>query len=409
MNRLFKFVVNQLQTNNMLQAAIIAGPVAVAVNGLKESPTKIWEAYKKNSQLELTFRSEMEFFSRVLEFVTKEGAVTRKLRSFKYSQEEMWRRGDSWTERTLSLGYGKHSGKWNGYTCEVEFSKDEPTSGGTSNGGETLKVVFHSRGQQVVYDFIEALVTHIDSEHREKRVELYLNGEHGWRKSGKLVPRPLSTVFTNDQQGQRALEHVRNFEASREWYRQRGLPHHTGIIFDGVPGTGKSSLIHALASETERDLRYLNLGAIKEESELTNLFSETSIDWNKTFLVLEDIDSSGASVKRGQKGTVTLSTLLNILDGIMSPDGLIALATTNHPEALDPALIRPGRFDLHLSLGPLEWEQFYALTQLFQLDPKGAQGLRKRYKPTPGATLRGLIIQKGLQGLIEHFDSTGRG
>lgn len=402
MGRILKFVSHQMQTNNMLQAAIIAGPVAVVVNNLKEAPNNLWEYVKRNSQLELRFNSDMEYFSRVLEFVTKEVATQQKLRSFKYSQEEVWQRGDSWTQRTLSLGYGKHTGRWRSYRCTVDFSQDESPPGSSSDK-ETLKIVFRSRGQRVVYDFIDSLTQYLDEDHREKRIDLHLNGEHGWRKSGKLVPRPLSTVLTNERQGERALQHIRHFESQRDWYRQRGLPHHTGILLDGIPGTGKTSLVCALASETERSLFYLNLGAIKQESDLVALFSD-GIDWRKSILVLEDIDTSGASVRRDQKGTVTLSTLLNVLDGIMSPDGLVVLATTNHPESLDPALIRPGRFDLHLSLGPLEWEQFVGLTQLFQLDQEGVSKLRASYTPTPGATLRGLIIQKGLQGLLEHFE-----
>lgn len=47
---------------------------------------------------------------------------------------------------------------------------------------------------------------------------------------------------------------------------------------------------------------------------------------------------------------MTLSDILNVLDGIHEPQGRIIVMTTNHPDALDPALIRPGRFDLHLAL-----------------------------------------------------------
>lgn len=51
--------------------------------------------------------------------------------------------------------------------------------------------------------------------------------------------------------------------------------------------------------------------------------------------------------------------LLNVLDGVVETPGRIVIMTTNHPETLDPALIRPGRIDKRINLGYMKWVQYY--------------------------------------------------
>jgi chaperone BCS1 len=185
-----------------------------------------------------------------------------------------------------------------------------------------------------------------------------------------------------------------------------GLPHHLGTLLYGEPGCGKTSLIHALASELQRSIYYLNLGSVEKDKELTDLVA-CGRDWSKTLLVLEDFDAAGVSVSRGSslKGIktfteagdeidtsgdddeeksrpVTLSAMLNVLDGLISPDGLVTIATTNHPEKLDEALKRDGRFDLKVELQKLNYDDFLKMAALFGVDPAA-------YPMKPGDTMAG--------------------
>ena len=154
------------------------------------------------------------------------------------------------------------------------------------------------------------------------------------------------------------------------------------------PGTGKSSLINALAAELDRDLYYINLRDYSSDSDLENAFSEIG---KNAIIVMEDVDAQSSCVldrgsqsicdesflemlsspspspkasKLGISFGISLSCLLNILDGHSLKPGTIVVMTSNHPEKLDPALIRPGRIDLHLSLGYCTHFQLFKMFKL---------------------------------------------
>jgi len=155
-----------------------------------------------------------------------------------------------------------------------------------------------------------------------------------------------------------------------DWYMDRGIPHSLGIMLHGVPGAGKTSTIKAIAKDTHRHIFNLSLRPYTSQRQLINLFfNETVVifghDGNKQTLkiplnrrvyVIEDIDcltdvvldrnivGNTASSKDGD--AVTLSFLLNLLDGVLETPGRILIITSNFPDKLDRALVRPGRIDV---------------------------------------------------------------
>ncbi len=398
------FLVQQFYTNQFMTAAVVAAPAAVLTYAARSIPAGIWATIKRTATTDLRFNSDMENYERVQTFVLDNVVSKRWSRTFKYHTKEVYNReGEHFKhESSLGVGYGNHFGWWHGTPVWIQRRSEEGNA--TEKFKESLELTFLGRNLSGLNRFVASMEAHVANEQEEERVGLYVNDGSSWDRMASLPLRNISTVFTNDKQGERAVEHVRRFVASKEWYRRRGLPHHTGILFEGVPGTGKTSLIHAVASETGRNLFYLNLGAVTEEKEITGLMADRR-RWDNAILVIEDVDSSGAAVRRdAQEGaTVTLSTLLNVLDGILSPDGLVVMATTNHPEALDPALIRPGRFDLAMRLGPLEWAQFADMAELFEMPPERIAALHAVYRPTPGATLRAMMLSQDLDALEHYF------
>ena len=157
-----------------------------------------------------------------------------------------------------------------------------------------------------------------------------------------------------------------------DWYMERGIPHSLGILFHGVPGAGKTSTIKAIAKDTHRHIFNLSLRPYTSQRQLTNLFfNETVIvyghDGNKQTLkiplnrrvyVIEDIDCltdvvldrtiTGGKNNRVDGDAVTLSFLLNLLDGVLETPGRILVITSNFPEKLDRAFVRPGRIDVQI-------------------------------------------------------------
>jgi hypothetical protein len=151
----------------------------------------------------------------------------------------------------------------------------------------------------------------------------------------------------------------------------RGIPHSLGILLHGVPGAGKTSTIKAIAKDTHRHIFNLSLRPYTSQRQLTNLFfNETvvvyghdgtkqtlKIPMNRRVYVIEDIDCltdvvldrtiTGGKQSNSKDGdAVTLSFLLNLLDGVLETPGRILVITSNFPDKLDKALVRPGRIDV---------------------------------------------------------------
>ncbi|KAL4904284.1 hypothetical protein BDW74DRAFT_29041 [Aspergillus multicolor] len=172
--------------------------------------------------------------------------------------------------------------------------------------------------------------------------------------------------------------------ATRQWYADHGIPYRRGYLFSGPPGTGKTSLCSAIAGVFGLDIYVLSLlDPHITESQFLRLFSEVP---SQCVVLLEDIDAAGMSVRRPNvasgaqqesdatkemdqsprrggrgphfqsqrgppvdtSGPISLSALLNAIDGVASQEGRILVMTTNTPQDLDPALIRPGRVDMRV-------------------------------------------------------------
>jgi len=172
-------------------------------------------------------------------------------------------------------------------------------------------------------------------------------GRHGWNTSGDVPRRAISSIATEDDAAARLLADARWFYQSREWYADRGVPWRRGYLLYGPPGTGKSSLIRAVASELNCDIATINLGRSGlGDDELREALSDAP---KNAILAFEDIDAVFVE-RKGMEG-VSFSGLLNAIDGVAAQEGRALFMTTNHREHLDPALIRPGRADVHVELG----------------------------------------------------------
>lgn len=199
---------------------------------------------------------------------------------------------------------------------------------------------------------IEAVKAHLDEISSKKlstvkRNYLYFPDSYGWGAK-TLRNRELDSVFLPQGVKEELIADFDHFLNSEEQYRRLGLPFHRGYLFYGSPGNGKTSLAASLASHYGRDLYSLPLSAVENDTKFTKLIN--NMDPN-AILLLEDIDIFSASMKReGENNSVTLAGVLNALDGVGTPYGMITIMTTNRVEVLDNALTRPGRVDMQLEL-----------------------------------------------------------
>jgi len=231
-------------------------------------------------------------------------------------------------------------------------------------------------------------------------------GEWGanWDIGCQKAVRPMDTLYLDDAVKQDILHDIQHYTkvSTREYYQRRGIPYRRDYLLHGPPGTGKTSLSLALAGRFKLDLYVLNMSAVNGDTMLNSMFNTLPM---RCIVLLEDIDvvgikreaasdsDSGADGESGTSGPrlslggplplggggpgssrgCTLSGLLNVLDGVASQEGRIVLMTSNDPDSLDEALLRPGRIDRKYYLGRMKRAAVEAMfTRMFEPEKPGA-------------------------------------
>lgn len=272
--------------------------------------------------------------------------------------------------------------------------------------------------QYCIHKYIESLTIH-------KWVQkIFINSDNKWTSQNSNNTRKLDTIILKDELKETIKSDIDLFLNSKEWYMNRDIPYSRGYLFYGLPGTGKTSMIKALSLYCKRHIHFLMLSKVNNDFELLELLKQ--LNYNDTVLVIEDIDATIESVKsrnkindestndglrnrkknskkksisisiseseseeddniKKNKSGVTLSGLLNAIDGVFDSTGRILIMTTNHPEILDDALIRPGRIDskyLFDNCDKIQIEKLYEMFFNSQVDKTFLNSLEKvSYSP----------------------------
>ena len=214
----------------------------------------------------------------------------------------------------------------------------------------SIKIMSDNGNQEVLDNFLTEALTYykkhiLDYDYAENKFIIHYYNR-SWLLLNKRYKRHINTIFLKDNLETQILEYVKQFltDESKERHHRFGIPYKLNMLFEGFPGTGKTSLAMSLASELNYDISIINFDNEMTDNEFLNAIRRLP---KKSILLLEDIDVLFEARKQNDdyKSALTFSGLLNALDGPACKEGLIIILTTNFKCKLDKALIRPGRIN----------------------------------------------------------------
>jgi hypothetical protein len=230
----------------------------------------------------------------------------------------------------------------------------------TADREKQVSMMFNEANSEIIFDTYsyegqQAVIRQLEKLNQQrattrKAVLKMMNQWGSWSTRSDLPPRTMDSVSLPKDQKNRVVSDLGNFLDSEDQYNRLAIPWHRGYMFYGPPGTGKTSLVKALANQFNLDLWYISLSDLKSEHSLLGLLADVG---PRSMLLLEDIDTIKITHDRdaSEQGQISMGSLLNTLDGVATPHGLITVMTTNRFDILDPALTRAGRMDLVEELG----------------------------------------------------------
>ncbi|KAL7241224.1 hypothetical protein ACSBR2_006780 [Camellia fascicularis] len=220
----------------------------------------------------------------------------------------------------------------------------------------SFELTFHKKYREIILSSYLPYVLERSKAIKEENKVMKLHSYGGSCSSVNLDhPSTFDTLAMDPTLKKDVMDDLDRFVKRKDFYRRIGKAWKRGYLLYGPPGTGKSSLIAAMANYLKFHIYDVELTRLRCNSDLRNLLVSTA---NRSILVIEDIDCSRNFQNRQAGGNndgdkqLTLSGLLNFMDGLWSScgDEKIIIFTTNHKDRLDPALLRPGRMDMHIHM-----------------------------------------------------------
>lgn len=366
---------------------------------VRNVPAQIYDVVKRMLTVEISLNSSSFLYHEILD-VLSEARVQLFARSYTTDQA-----GE------VVAGFGNSFAIFAGKPVLFTRAFKE----GSLRLDETLNATLYTRDIDVLRQIIAKARKPKDQDY----VKIYNSSGGWWDSPVKRRKRTLETIFANGDLKQKMVARIEKFLSEEEWYLRCGITYKLVFLLHGAPGTGKSSLVYGMASHFGR-----GLGNISGVSGMDKTLRDLP---ENTFAVVEDIDMISVSREeddddegkpaRGPTPTPTpkdaatsekqmsaLQVLVNALDGLNTPHGLVLFMTTNFREKLDPALVRPGRVDCDLEIEPLEadaveqmFAAFYGRAASHLVRPVTSS---RAFRPCTGADLQQIFMLESAESAV---------
>lgn len=389
-----------MRTNKEKIATVVSllSAASAAVSLGREAYSK----YRDNFTYTASIQSDTFVFDKVMEWLNVETQTKNvQLHSSQFS-------GIS----TLYSSSSTAKVRIDGHTLYVNLEDAAPTPDGynPNQAVRAQKLVFWCRtaaGIDALRNKMEELV--VAKKRDGRKLQVYSYSSYGWNGSDMLF-RDIDAVVMADGKKETVINDIETFLDNESHYARIGIPWHRGYMFYGPPGNGKTSLALALANKFKMSLYNLPLSGVTDDKQLADAISDISPN---SILLLEDIDVFSKAIGREQADSgPTLAGLLNALDGVATPHGLLTIMTSNFPDVLDSALTRPGRIDLRVEFNrptpvqiktafcnvygetldtePRHFESMAELSNIFKVHMNDAESARLEIK---GLTLAAVSVR----------------
>ncbi|UKS71901.1 hypothetical protein MOA67_gp035 [Klebsiella phage KpLz-2_45] len=298
------------------------------------------------------------------------------------------------------------------------FSITEIDANAASNSKYRLSISKFGRSHKPILNLMDEFML---KDTGKDNIRTFVNTTDSWNYLCRLKKRDLKTIVVTDKVQRELIDPIFDFNKSKDWYESRGLAYKFTVLLYGLPGTGKSSLISALAAALGRDIHILKpAGGLQYQA----LFQRAA----GGVVIIEDIDTYSFTKARSKEKVIidlkegnkpenpeelkntpfvveeqssddkamdeylngSLSDFLNALDGVLRLNDVIVFLTTNRPEKLDDALLRDGRIDVRAEvevLGDKEIRQFFKMAF-----PDTEPSNNLPFSPLPGASVQALFM-----------------
>lgn len=356
---LFSLLEQITNNNSMAVAGIGTTLTASFMYAVKSVPAWTFNKIKRYSITSLTIDSTKNtpLYCRVLSYIYEQTTQAKMMRPRNIGVESVYDRGSDRTVWIPSAGYGSFLFKFNKRWIYASIYRLDSSGADIQKKELTLTMLGSDNST-----LLKLVNDSYDIYYDETKVKLAQYSSDGWLNQPPIPCRLLDTLALDNEVKTFFKREVDFFLNHKEDYHRLGLPHKLTCLLHGPPGTGKTNLVKAIASEYGLTICELSLVSLSDEK-LARAFRTLP---DKSIVLIEDIDANNASYSRKPEGThndsttltsmldleapLSLSGVLNVLDGITSLDGVMIFMTTNHIEQLDEALLRPGRVDIKYKL-----------------------------------------------------------
>jgi len=218
--------------------------------------------------------------------------------------------------------------------------------------------------------------------------------------------RTWDDVKISDEKKDIFTTNVVNVMARTEEFNKQGLKTNRGLMLCGPPGCGKTLTTDALVNDVDETVIYVTTDTVTDTGEIKQIYS-LARSLSPTLVVFEDIDALGG-ISRQLGFHPLLAEFLDALDGIEENSAVVTIASTNHPEMLDWALVdRPGRFDIRIDFDYPEPEFVVAILRKYLSRTTHEKGidlkkLGRSCTGLSGAHLQEIVSQAGLIAFEEN-------